>query len=66
MEKLDSMTKSVSQLIADFEAGDIAVPEIQRDIVWTDEQVKSLIDSIFNGYPCGSLILWEPRASDKG
>ncbi|MDI7260586.1 MAG: DUF262 domain-containing protein [Thermodesulfobacteriota bacterium] len=64
MENLLSTVKSVSQLIDDFEKGRIAVPEIQRDVVWKSDQVKQLIDSISNGFPCGSLILWEPREKD--
>lgn len=42
------------------EPGQIAVPEIQRDVVWKPEQVKELVRSIFSDYPCGSLIVWEP------
>ena len=49
-----------------FESGNIAVPEIQRDVVWGADQVKDLIDSISRSYPCGSLILWEPREKDRG
>ena len=55
---------TVSKLVELFSSGDIAVPEIQRDVVWKPEQVKALIDSINLGYPCGSLIFWEPREKD--
>lgn len=64
MENLLSTVKSISELIDDFERGLIAVPEIQRDVVWKSDQVKELVDSISNGFPCGSLILWEPRVKD--
>jgi uncharacterized protein with ParB-like and HNH nuclease domain len=64
-ENLISTNKSVAQLIQSFESGDIAVPEIQRDVVWKPDQIKQLIDSITHGFPCGSLILWEPREKDK-
>jgi hypothetical protein len=65
MENLLSTVKSISELIDDFESGNIAIPEIQRDVVWTADQVKDLIDSISQQYPCGSLILWEPREKDQ-
>src|SRR5207249_8892337 len=65
MESLIPTIKSVSDLIGDFEQGNIAIPEIQRDVVWKAEQVKDLIDSINRSYPCGSLILWEPRERDR-
>ncbi|HXD85245.1 MAG TPA: DUF262 domain-containing protein [Urbifossiella sp.] len=65
MESLITTVKSVSEIISDFHFGNIAVPEIQRDVVWTSEQIKDLIDSISRGYPCGALIFWEPREKDQ-
>jgi hypothetical protein len=65
VENLIPTVKSVSELISDFQTGRIAIPEIQRDVVWTSEQIKDLIDSISRGYPCGALIFWEPREKDE-
>ena len=65
MEYLLTAPWSVSQLIDNFFEGRIAIPEIQRDLVWSSDQVKSLLDSIYQSYPCGSLILWEPRDRDS-
>jgi hypothetical protein len=65
VETLIPTLKSVSEIVEDFRAENIAIPEIQRDVVWTTDQVKELIDSISRGYPCGSLIFWEPREKDK-
>ena len=56
---------TMSELMDLFESGQIAVPEIQRDVVWKPEQVKELVRSIFSDYPCGSLIVWEPRQRDE-
>lgn len=56
--------KAVSQLVSDFAEGYLAIPEIQRDVVWKPDQVKELISSVFRQYPCGSLIFWEPRDKD--
>ncbi|WP_083500578.1 DUF262 domain-containing protein [Thermococcus celericrescens] len=39
------------------------LPSFQRDYVWDEDDVKSLIDSIIRGYPIGAIILWKP--SDK-
>jgi hypothetical protein len=64
MEHLLTVQLSVSELIEDFFEGRIAIPEIQRDLVWSSDQVKALVDSIYQSYPCGSLILWEPRDRD--
>lgn len=65
MDTLITTQMSVSLLIQYFEEGNIAIPEIQRDVVWKSDQVKDLVDSISQGYPCGSLILWEPRDRDE-
>jgi len=65
MEELLTINKAVYQLIQDFESGNIAVPEIQRDVVWKPDDIKGLIDSISQDFPCGSLILWQPREKDK-
>lgn len=40
------------------------LPAFQRDYVWDEDDVKSLIDSIIRGYPIGAIILWKP--SSKG
>lgn len=64
MEKLLPTQMPVSQLVDLFQRGKIAIPEIQRDVVWKADKVKELIDSINQSYPCGSLILWQPREKD--
>ncbi len=65
MENLIATFKSVSELVDDFETGQVAIPEIQRDVVWKADKIKALIDSIGKRFPCGSLIFWEPRGADK-
>ena len=65
MDNLITTQRSVGSLVQDFEQGNIAIPEIQRDVVWTSDQVKELVDSVIQCYPCGSLILWEPRTKDE-
>ena len=65
MKHLISDNKTVEDLVRLFAEGDIAIPEIQREFVWDDDQVKELIDSIDEGFPCGAIILWEPRNRDK-
>ena len=50
---------SVSAILGYIDAGDIAVPEIQRPFVWRGTQVRDLIDSLYNGYPTGYLIIWQ-------
>ena len=50
-----------------LEAGQFVIPEIQRPFVWKRAQVKSLIDSLYNGYPTGYIITWKnPDVRHKG
>ena len=48
---------SVSSILGFIEAGDIAIPEIQRPFVWQPKDVCNLIDSLYNGYGPWSLSL---------
>ena len=50
---------SVNSILGSIEDGDIAIPEIQRPFVWKGRQVRDLVDSLFNGYPTGYLIIWQ-------
>jgi Protein of unknown function DUF262 len=64
MTRMLPTQKYVSELVEEFADGTLAIPEIQRDVVWKPDQVKQLILSVFRSYPCGSLIFWEPREKD--
>ena len=55
---MDPASKSIKSLIDQFMGGDIQLPEIQREYVWSREKVCALIDSIHKGYPSGSILLW--------
>lgn len=43
-------------------AGRIRIPRFQRGLRWGQRGVVRLFDSILNGFPVGSLLLWERRA----
>ena len=58
-EKYSVTQYSVSTILGYIEAGDIAIPEIQRPFVWKGKHVRDLIDSLYNGYPTGYLIIWQ-------
>lgn len=50
---------SVSSILGYVENSQIAIPEIQRPFVWKGEEVRALIDSLYEGYPIGYLIVWQ-------
>lgn len=51
----------VGELIQDITRGHIKIPAFQRGFVWTQDQVISLLDSIYNDFPIGSILLWNSK-----
>lgn len=45
--------------IDDATLGILNVPEFQRKYVWRPSKVADLVDSLWRGYPIGTLLLWE-------
>lgn len=45
--------------IDDATLGNLNVPEFQRRYVWRASKVVDLVDSLWHGYPIGTLLLWE-------
>ena len=58
-EKYETKQQSVMGILGDIENDLIAIPEIQRPFVWQPRQVSELIDSLYNGFPTGYLIVWK-------
>ncbi len=50
---------SVSKLLEDITIGEIGLPDIQRPFVWDTTRVRDLFDSMYRGYPIGTLLFWE-------
>jgi len=47
---------SVSKLLEDIAIGEIGLPDIQRPFVWDTTRVRDLFDSMYRGYPIGTLL----------
>jgi hypothetical protein len=41
-----------------YRSKEIAIPEIQRPFIWDSTKVRNLLDSLYQGYPIGYLIVW--------
>lgn len=62
----DARVFSVEKLIAEVLAGAVRIPKFQRPLRWDLKDVLSLLDSIYRGYPIGTLLLWKrPAAADR-
>ena len=53
----------IASLIQRISSGDIKLPTFQRPQVWNIGQAIDLLDSIYQGYPIGSLLFWRTNAS---
>ena len=42
------------------------LPAIQREFVWKPEQIERLFDSLMQGYPFGTFLLWRVEAENSG
>lgn len=51
----------LSTILDQIDMGSIALPEFQRGYVWSRDQVRKLMRSLYRGYPVGSLLMWETR-----
>jgi hypothetical protein len=55
-------TFTVEDLVAEVLAGRLRVPKFQRPLKWQQRDVLKLLDSIYCGYPIGTLLLWQRPA----
>lgn len=58
----------IEELVFQVKSGDIKLPKFQRPFVWKKSDILKLWDSIYNGYPIGSILLWltqEKLASER-
>lgn len=55
----DTTKEDLKDLLRKVDEGKLQLPDFQRDYVWGDEDVKSLIASISKGFPVGALLTLE-------
>lgn len=51
--------QSVNELVQSVHAGDLALPDFQRDVVWDPADVQALLVSVLAQYPVGTLLFLE-------
>jgi len=54
---------SISDVISRIGKRRYLLPAIQREFVWRPQQIEWLFDSLLQGHPIGSFLLWEVRDS---
>ncbi|MCK5524338.1 MAG: DUF262 domain-containing protein [Thiomargarita sp.] len=49
----------IEDLLEEIKCGELRVPRFQRPFVWKPSDMLALFDSIYKGYPIGSLLFWQ-------
>ena len=50
---------TVNDLVGLLRDGELRLPEMQRRYVWKSTRVRDLFDSLYRGYPSGSILMWQ-------
>jgi hypothetical protein len=53
----------LARLVDGIAEGRIGIPEFQRDFDWNENDIRSLLATVFAGWPAGSLLLLEGESS---
>ena len=54
---------TISELVDRIRQGEIKLPEMQRRYVWKASKVRDLLDSLYRGYPSGTILAWDADSS---
>lgn len=50
---------TVRELVDKVQRNELTLPEMQRRYVWPATRVRDLLDSLYRGYPSGTILVWE-------
>lgn len=53
----------INELLIQILKGNIRIPSFQRGFVWDADRVAHLMDSIYKGFPFGSLLFWRTKTA---
>lgn len=54
-------TYQVDDLLAEARTGRLRLPHFQRGMKWQDKDRIDLLDSLYRGFPIGTLLFWQRR-----
>lgn len=66
MDRIDFKRIRLRKLRDLIESGVFAVPELQREFVWSAKKACDLLDSIYRHYPIGTLLIWKTNRRNEG
>lgn len=53
---------SIEDLLDRVRRGEVRIPEFQRPLRWKANNIRELLDSVYRGYPIGTLLFWKREA----
>lgn len=62
---VEKTEKDIASLVGQVSSGEIKLPEIQRGYVWKPTQIAKLVESLYRGYPSGSLLMWRTNETPE-
>jgi hypothetical protein len=61
----EATSLSVEDLLKHVRRGKLRVPRFQRGLKWKPDDAARLVESIYEGYPIGTLLLWSRPADEE-
>ena len=59
------LNKTVNELLTDIERGRIALPDMQREFIWENTQIRDLVSSLYKNHPIGMILLWQTNPNEN-
>ncbi|KVF05623.1 hypothetical protein WJ05_27900 [Burkholderia vietnamiensis] len=60
-DRIKPTNDTITQYLGDIQKGAYQIPTFQRDVVWEQDRVKKLWDSVYKFYPLGSILVWRTQ-----
>lgn len=57
--KLKNERVKIGDLVTEYQAGRLVIPEFQREYVWRKSRAPRLLDSLYRSFPISTLLLWQ-------
>jgi len=54
--------RSIEDLVGEARKGRLRIPRFQRGLKWEPSDAQALLDSIYRGFPIGTLLFWQTKA----
>ena len=55
---------TIANALRNIDSGNFLLPAIQRKFVWQKEQIEDLFDSLLQGYPINTMMVWNVTAPE--